>query len=195
MPNTFNEGVRPGGLTSSTEIRILLCYLLDSTEAPVSRQQIEEVLLGEELVNYFVLAEGLGQLKEQKLVNEKDGLFFITETGRTVGRDLAQDIPKTVREAAVRGVIRAQHYAAKAAVNNSIIQKTEQGYQVQCSIGDTKGKLFGLELYMPNELTAQTVQQCFIEKGDEVYKLILAGLTGDTQLAAKTITALQQIKA
>lgn len=194
MQNTFNEGVRPGGLTSSTEIRILLCYLLDSIEHPVSRQQIEEVLLGEELVNYFVLAEGLGQLLQQKLVAEKDGLFFITDAGRTVGRDLAKDIPKTVREAAVRGVIRAQHYAAKAAVNNSTIQKTGQGYQVLCSIGDAKGKLFGLELYMPDELTAQTVRQSFIEGGDEVYKLVLAALTGDTQLAAKTITSLQAEK-
>ena len=34
----FTGGVRPGGLTTSTEIRILLCYLLKSIGIPLTRQ-------------------------------------------------------------------------------------------------------------------------------------------------------------
>ncbi len=42
----------PGGLTSSTEIRLLLCYLVKNA-GPIARQEIENALMEEALVNYF----------------------------------------------------------------------------------------------------------------------------------------------
>ena len=38
--DAFTAGVRPGGLTSSTEIRLLLCYLVKNA-GPIARQEIE----------------------------------------------------------------------------------------------------------------------------------------------------------
>ena len=37
--DAFTAGVRPGGLTSSTEIRLLLCYLVKNA-GPIARQEI-----------------------------------------------------------------------------------------------------------------------------------------------------------
>ena len=51
--NAFTAGVKPGGLTTSTEIRILLCYLIQHAGTPLSQGELETALLGEELVNYF----------------------------------------------------------------------------------------------------------------------------------------------
>ena len=50
--DAFTAGVRPGGLTSSTEIRLLLCYLVKNA-GPITRQEIENALMEEALVNYF----------------------------------------------------------------------------------------------------------------------------------------------
>ena len=50
--DAFTAGVRPGGLTSSTEIRLLLCYLVKNA-GPIARQEIENALMEEALVNYF----------------------------------------------------------------------------------------------------------------------------------------------
>ena len=36
--DAFTAGVRPGGLTNSTEIRLLLCYLVKNA-GPISRQE------------------------------------------------------------------------------------------------------------------------------------------------------------
>ena len=191
MPvSNFSEGVRPGGLTTTTEVRILLCYILDSLNVPITRQQLEDVLLGEELVNYFAMAESLTQLVAQGLMTEEDGVFRITEQGRTVAQTLAQDVPRTVRDTAVRGVIRAQQYAAKQAAHHSQVVKTAQGNVVQASIGDGAGPLFKLELYMPDDLTAKAVQRKFVEHGDTVYKLVLAALTENRELAQSALAAL-----
>lgn len=48
--DAFTAGVRPGGLTDSTEIRLLLCYLVKNA-GPITR--IENALMEEQLVNYF----------------------------------------------------------------------------------------------------------------------------------------------
>ena len=184
---SFNEGVKPGGLTSGIEIRILLCYLLDNVEGEVSRRQIEEVLLGEELVNYFVLAESLGQLLEQGLVETGADGYSITDKGRTVARTLADDVPRTVREAAVRGVIRARQFALKQAAHLCEVEECPSGYIVHCKIADETGSLFGLDLYMPDRLTAYAVRQKFLAAGDNVYKLVLAALTDDGELAKQAI--------
>ena len=48
--DAFTAGVRPGGLTNSTEIRLLLCYLVKNA-GPITRTEIENALMEEALVN------------------------------------------------------------------------------------------------------------------------------------------------
>ena len=44
--NAFTFGVKPGGLTENTEVRILLCYLIKTVApmAPLTRAEIEQAL-------------------------------------------------------------------------------------------------------------------------------------------------------
>ena len=53
--DAFTAGVRPGGLTSSTEIRLLLCYLVKNA-GPITRQEIENALMEEALSTILRLA-------------------------------------------------------------------------------------------------------------------------------------------
>lgn len=194
LSDNFIEGVRPGGLTSSTEIRILLCYLLDMVNTPITREQIDDALLGEELVNYFAMSECLAKLVEQGLVEKKKALYEITEAGRTVGRTLGNDVPRTVRDVAVRGVIRSQQYAARKSTYRSDVHTDSDGHRsVNCSIGDASGPLFNMEIYMPDELSAEAVKQAFVEKGDSIYGLVLAALTNNPTLAKQYLDTLSTL--
>lgn len=187
----FVENVKPGGLTTATEIRILICYLLGAITAPITREQMEEALVGEELANYFVLADSLAHLVQQGLVLQNDDTYTVTEAGRTVGNTLAIEVPRTVREAAARAVIRAQRFAVLKAAHKSDIIKKEDGYAVQCTVGDETGPLLNLEIFLPDKNSAETAQHCFIENGDSLYKLVLAALTKDDALAAHELDHLK----
>ena len=66
MAEAFTAGVKMGGLTNDTEIRILLCYLIKSV-GPVTREAMEAALLQEELVNYFEFVGALNDLVAQWL--------------------------------------------------------------------------------------------------------------------------------
>ena len=51
--DAFTAGVEPGGLRTRDEIRIQLCYLLTSVNAPLSREDNLQSVQGLGLANYF----------------------------------------------------------------------------------------------------------------------------------------------
>ena len=76
--DAFTAGVRPGGLTDSTEIRLLLCYLVKNA-GPITRPEIENALMEEQLVNYFEIGSCLDDITRQQLVTLKEDRYSITE--------------------------------------------------------------------------------------------------------------------
>ena len=106
MAEAFTAGVRPGGLTDDTQIRMLLCYLV-KVAGPVKRETMQGALLQEQLVNYFEFADALAEVEKQQLVTvDEDGRYTITRRGTTVADTLAYDLPRTVRESAIRAARR-----------------------------------------------------------------------------------------
>ena len=182
--SAFTFGVKPGGLTENTEVRILLCYLIKTVSpmAPLTRPEIEQALLGEQLVNYFELAGSLADLEDQGLVTvDENGGYHITPKGVSVTDELGFDLlPRSVRETAIRAVIRAQQWVRKAAQHQTQVTKTDQGYVVHCSINELGSEVFGLSFTLPDPLTAEMVKNAFIEKGSEIYALLLETMTTDS---------------
>ena len=176
MADAFTAGVKPGGLTSSTEIRILLCYLIQSA-GPLTRDAMQGALLQEELVNYFEFVDALNELGAQGLATQSAAGYAITDKGRVVADTLANDLPRSVRESAIRAVIRIQSWVHKAAQNQAQVSKTDDGYTVTCRIRETDSDTFCLTLAMPDELTAETVKNQFIAHGSDIYASLLTGLT------------------
>ncbi len=177
--DAYTAGVRPGGLTSITEIRLLLCYLVQNA-GPVTQPQLEDALVGEQLVNYFEIGACLADIRQQGLVQCADGAYTITDKGRSVARELAYDLPLTVRERAAAAVAKAQLWSRKAAEYDAVITERADGHcSVRCTIRRLREDMFCLELGMPDRLTAELVKKQFILKGNEVYELLLNKLTED----------------
>ena len=178
MAEAFAGGVKPGGLTSNTEIRILLCYLI-KTAGPVTRDAMQGALLQEELVNYFEFADALCELENQGLATQTPAGYIITPKGAIVADTLSDDLPRSVRESAILAVIRIQSWVHKAAQNHATIQKVGGEYQVTCVIQDENqdADAFRLQLTMPDALTANQVRNQFIARGSEIYAGLLTALT------------------
>ena len=58
MAEAFTAGVRPGGLTDDTQIRMLLCYLV-KVAGPVKRETMQGALLQEQLGDLLFLLIGV----------------------------------------------------------------------------------------------------------------------------------------
>ena len=157
--DAFTAGVRPGGLTSSTEIRLLLCYLVKNA-GPITRQEIENALM------------------EEALVTLTGDSYTITDKGRKVAQELAYDLPRSVRERAVAAVLRCQTWARKEAkYSASITEKADGHCSIRCTVKGLDEDLFCLDLGTPDRLTAELVKKQFILKGNEIYQLLINKLT------------------
>ena len=157
--DAFTAGVRPGGLTSSTEIRLLLCYLVKNA-GPITRQEIENALMEEALVNYFEIGSCLDDITRQSLVTLRNDRYAITEKGRKVAQELAYDLPRSVRE-----------YSAR------ITEKADGHCSVRCTVKALDQELFCLDLGTPDRLSAELVKKQFILKGNEIYQMLITKLT------------------
>ena len=191
--DAFTAGVKPGGLTSSTEIRILLCYLMQSVPAPLSKAELEKALLGEELVNYFELADSLSALCSGGFASEENERYTLLPAGKEIAATLAHDVPLSVRETAVRAGVLAQQFARKEAQHKATISSAQNGYTVHCSIEDMGSEVFSCSLYLPDSASAALVKNQFIEHGDQIYQLMLACITGNKQLIGDALSTAQNI--
>ena len=177
MAEAFTAGVKPGGLTDNTQIRILLCYLV-KTAGPLTRDTLQGALLQEQLVNYFEFADALADVERQLLVSlDEDERYSITDKGSTVADTLAFDLPRTVRESAIRAVMQIQSWKHKAAMNRARIEEEDGEYVVWCAIGDMGSVVFRLQLAMPDKLTAETIRNNFTAHGSEIYSKVMDMLT------------------
>ena len=177
MAEAFTAGVKPGGLTDDTQIRILLCYLV-KTAGPLTRDTLQGALLQEQLVNYFEFADALAEVEQQHLVAiDEESQYSITKKGSTVADTLALDLPRTVRESAIRAVMQIQSWRHKAAMNRARVEEEDGEYTVWCAIGDLGSDVFRLQLAMPDKLTAETIKNNFTAHGSEIYSKIMDMLT------------------
>ena len=173
----FSAGVRFGGLTDRTEIKILICYLLTEAKQPLTEQQIIDTVIGQQLVNYFELLDALSHLTEQKIISETDGLYSINDDGKEISRQLEKVLPFSVRERAYKAVIEILQYETLKRQNKTKITAVDGGgYNLNCTIEDENFVLFSCDIFMPNEKSAQLAQESFIKYGQDIFKCVL-GIT------------------
>lgn len=101
--HAFVGGIEPGGLTSDLEVKLLICYLLDSIGHPLSFDTLNEVFQNTGLVNYFEFAESLSELQKTghvtaELSPEGEQVFAVTESGIV----MAQTFEKRSRSASAK---------------------------------------------------------------------------------------------
>ena len=175
--DAFTAGVRPGGLTNSTEIRLLLCYLVKNA-GPITRTEIENARMEEALVNYFEIGSCLDDIARQQLVTVEGDRYTITDKGRKVAQELAYDLPRSVREKAVAAVLRSQTWARKEAEYSARISEKADGHcSVRCQVKALDSELFCLAIGTPDRLSAEMVKKQFILKGNEIYQMLITKLT------------------
>ncbi len=180
--DAFSAGVRPGGLTNSTEIRLLLCYLIKNA-SPLSRQELETALLEEALVNYFEIGACLEDVVSQGLAVCENDQYTITAKGARVAGEIAYDLPRSVRERAMTAVLKAQVWTMKSAQYSAELTAQPDGqYLVDCTVRGLSEEFFRLQLAMPDKETAELVQRRFILRGNEVYRLLIEELTRADEL-------------
>lgn len=188
--DAFTAGVAPGGLRNRGEIRILICYLLASVDAPLSKDDIVGILQENSLANYFEVTDALSDLEENgNITADKDkvGVYTAAESAHLIARQLDTALPVSVRERTISAALNLLARVKREQENRVAIEQSENGCMVHCHISGGDMDLMSFSLYVPDMPQAKMVKKNFQEDPERVYRCMLALVTGNRDLAADLI--------
>lgn len=180
--DAFDAGIELGGLRSRDDIRLLICYLLKSIDAPMTRQMLNDSMQEDGLANFFEVGQAIEELLKTGNITtdilDDEEVLTVTERGREAAELLQTSLPRTVREKAVNSAIRLTTKAKIERENKIEVKKEDDGgYTITFTLFDRGTELMKLSIYVVDSLQLETVKQNFINDPVKVYSSIITSLT------------------
>lgn len=178
--NAFTAGISPGGLTNNQEIKILICFLFDKVKFPLKKNDVTSVLQNYGLANYFEASQAFAEMEANKnivLNSEETGEYSITPSGKIIVEELADMIPRSVREKALKSVDLYMSRLKSEKENKVLIKKNPRGYDVICKISGGEFNMLELKIYAPDMLEATIIRDNFYKSPETLYREIMSYLT------------------
>jgi hypothetical protein len=180
--DAFADGVEPGGLYNSHEIKILICYMLLGAGEPMHRQTVLDIIAGNGMANLFEAGAAIDELiKYNNIIEGEDDTLSLTETGEQIANTLSGMIPYTLRERSVKSAIQMLTRIRRERENTVKIEKLDKGCNVTCTINDNNSPLLSFTLCVADQLQAQMIKENFLNDPVLLYRAMLAILTGDAR--------------
>ena len=180
--DAFDAGIELGGLRNRDDIRLLICYLLKSVDAPMTRQMLNDAMQEDGLANFFEVGQAIEELLKTGNITadimDEEEVISVTEKGRDAAELLQTSLPRTVREKAVNSAIRLTTKAKIERENKIEVKKEDDGgYTITFTLFDRDTEMMKLSIYVVDSLQLETVKQNFINDPVKVYSSIITSLT------------------
>ena len=180
--DAFDQGIELGGLRNREEIRVLICYLLNTLDMPIIKEKLNDAVLENGLANYFEINQAITELLSNAcidtVIKDEEECLVILPRGREIAESLETTLPKTVREKAVNSAIKITTLARSEKENNVEIAKTDDGgYNVTFSLMGAKNELMHLTVYAGDSMQAELLKRKFLEDPIKLYSSIITALT------------------
>ena len=188
--DAFAAGIDPGGLRTRSNVRLLICYILDSLKKPIKKDHIITSMQKNGIANYFEIIDAFVDLKNKGniIVTDNDQeIYTVSRSGRLIASSLGEDLPLTIRERALSTVcdlISQEQYETE---NTAEIVRQKNGYMVDCHIKGGENDLFSFQIYVPDTKQARLVKKNFQSNPEMIYKVMVAAITGNAEFAELTL--------
>ena len=189
------QNVKTGGPATIFDIKVMLCYLLNSLNKPISAEDLLNVMMSEQLVNYFEYESAMAELVKggqvEKFVSDSEEEFYqISKNGAALVVDLESSLAMSLKSRVVAAAIKVLTFKQNAEENNVEVTAAEGGgYNLTLEVPGEPQPLCKLQLYFPERLQAEMARDGFLTNPTLVYAAILAALSGDL---TALMTALKQ---
>ena len=142
--------------------------------------------------NYFEASHSFAELVSGGQIAEiKEGsnLYQLTDTGRYIVTNLADELPASVKENTLKNFKMYLHqYDVKQENSVKLISKQDRTY-IECMVNDGDNQLLSVKMYIPDAEQAILVRNVFYNNTDVVYQAIVALMTGDKSTALQVINS------
>lgn len=173
-------GVRNGGLFSTTEIRILICYILNSIREPVPATMLANTLHFEGIANGFEVSDAISALTKSghiAPVDEEEAYYEITKSGSQVADELDSSLSLTVRRRAYIATLKMLSQIKNASGTRFSVSSENGHSYLTCAAVDGKMTLIEVKMVIPDEKSATFIREKFLENPSEIFSDIIEKLS------------------
>lgn len=163
-----------GFIKTNVEIKILTLYILDSVSMPISFDQLAEVAICDEGVDYFLLKQVVTELVEMENITQLDGTLAITPRGRQNNKSCYQELAYTIRsrcDKSVKELNRQLHI--DQFVQGEVVSCEDNSKVVKLSFSDQTGMIMELNLMHPHGREGQKIVSAFKRDPANFYQTIM----------------------
>lgn len=193
--DTFDEGIALGGLRSKREIKVLICYLFASVKDALSESLVTEAIIEYELANFFEVKAAFDELlrgenlKKAGIVDNEQ-TYLLTEQGKMIASQLESTLAHSVKEKALKCAVELLAERKTARENTVEIEKTKNGYRVNCHVSGGDVDLLQFSLYAPDIEQAELMKKNFLSYPATVFKTMLALMTKNKESVGEALEEL-----
>ena len=169
-----------GGLFSTADIRILICYILSSVRQPVPGTMLGEVLHHEGIANIFEVSDSLAFLTDSghiKELDDENGSYIVTDSGRNVAETLKNNLSSVVKQRAYAAVMKMLSRIRNARETDFKITNENGRMYITCSALDNKAPFLSVKLLVSDEDQALFVKDKFLDRAPEIYSKLIEMIT------------------
>ncbi len=195
--DALDAGIIPGGLRNRSNVRLLICYVINCLNKPVDKDLIITAMQKNGVANYFEILEAFNDLLNKQNIIKSNGtqdLYTLSKSGRLIASNLSDELPVTIRERTLETVIELIMQEKNERENEAEIIKIQNGYMVDCHVKDSENDLFSFKLYVPDAKQARLVKKNFQNNAEMIYKMMIATITNNADFAEKTLQEIQDSK-
>jgi len=164
-----------------TLTKLIVLYMLDNVDFPLSKAQIFDFVLTKEYTNYFTLQQATCELVDSDFVIAESmhsvTLLTITESGRNTlkyfqGR-IADGIKNDVSEYLSDNKVELHN---EVSITSNYYRIGAGEYVAELSAREKQSELISLKLNVPNETAAETICENWKKQCQDIYSYLLGNL-------------------
>ena len=166
-----------------TLYKLIILYMLNKVDFPLSNAQLADFLLGKQYTTYFKFQQALSELSEAGMIREEKvrnrTIYHLTEDGASAISYFQSDISSAIRDD-ILNYLTEHKYELKneISVKADYYRNTNAEYTVRCQVMEKTLPLIDLTVTAPSEEEARQIVENWQKKNQEIYAQIMAKLLG-----------------
>ncbi len=164
-----------------TLYKLILLYILDHVDYPMTNSQLSEFLLEKEYTSYFTIQTALSELEEAGFISvshqTNSSYYSLTPSGEETLEAFSSDISEDIRQE-IRLFLKSKQYELRMAneITANYFPKHNHEFTVELTLHEKKDILMRLELTIPSEDQARIVCDQFHKHSSDIYNYLMTTL-------------------
>lgn len=164
-----------------TLYKLIVLYMLDKLDFPLTNGQISEFILDKGYTNYFTLQQAISEMVDAGFIREESSnnrtLYHLTDEGKETIGFFRNNISPAIQED-INTFLKEKRYDLKAevSVKADYYPTSNNEYAIRCQIIEHGTPIIDMTLTMPTEQEASTVANNWKTKNQELYAQIVSKL-------------------